>query len=295
VPDLRWDSEGYHRRQTVSRLPADSAIIDVTQPSTDADRFKDMNFLSSHTAFALALGFVATNQVLRAQDATFTNSGAKAALVELYTSEGCSSCPPAEAWLSTLAHDDRLWKTIFPVAFHVDYWDGLGWPDRFARAAYTQRQQEYAARLHQDSVYTPEFVADGAEYRGFFHGNPEPEIKADKKGELTLVLKDGRVTGTYAPATSNGGGGLALNTALLGLHVKSDVQRGENSGRTLEHDFVVLAFASTPLAGDGAALHSAPAPLASTTSDPARALVGWVSGPDGSIRQVAGGWIGDAR
>ena len=69
----------------------------------------------------------------------------KVSLLELYTSEGCSSCPPAETWLSRLTTDGRLWKEIVPVAFHVDYWDDLGWKDRYAKQEYTSRQRSYFA------------------------------------------------------------------------------------------------------------------------------------------------------
>ena len=89
-------------------------------------------------------------------------------MIELYTSEGCSSCPPAEAWLSTWKSSPDLWKSVFPVAFHITYWDDLGWTDSFAQPAFTQRQRDYAARLGQDSVYTPEFVVNGREWRGWF-------------------------------------------------------------------------------------------------------------------------------
>ena len=116
-------------------------------------------------AFFIFLALGATIVPLLSQDVVFKSSGAPSSLIELYSSEGCSSCPPAEEWLNHLKGDAGLWKSVFPVAFHVDYWDGLGWPDRFARAEYTQRQRDYAARLRQDSVYTPEFVLNGLEWR----------------------------------------------------------------------------------------------------------------------------------
>ncbi|MEI9998612.1 MAG: DUF1223 domain-containing protein [Verrucomicrobiota bacterium] len=72
---------------------------------------------------------------LRAQEQVIRNDGETATLLELYSSEGCSSCPPAEAWVNGLKNSPALWRTLFPVVFHVDYWDGLGWPDRFAKAA----------------------------------------------------------------------------------------------------------------------------------------------------------------
>src|SRR5271168_2184673 len=128
---------------------------------------------------------------LHSQDIVFKNSGSKATLVELYSSEGCSSCPPAEAWLSKLKASPGLWTEIFPVAFHVDYWDNLGWPDRFAKPEYTQRQRNYAAQLGQDSVYTPEFVTSGREWRGWFNGERLPTAETETSGELSLQIQDG--------------------------------------------------------------------------------------------------------
>src|SRR5713226_2490390 len=84
----------------------------------------------------LALGLAFTT---RAADRVFESGPQKIHLLELFTSEGCSSCPPAEAWLSKLKSDPRLWKDFVPLAFHVDYWDRLGWRDRFSSRAWTER------------------------------------------------------------------------------------------------------------------------------------------------------------
>ena len=92
-------------------------------------------------------------------ETTFQSGPQRVALLEVYTSEGCSSCPPAESWLSEFKNQARLWKDIVPVAFHVDYWDGLGWKDRFAKEEYTSRQRAYSAAWGTSSVYTPGFVS----------------------------------------------------------------------------------------------------------------------------------------
>ena len=92
------------------------------------------------------------------------SSGAmRAALLELYTSEGCSSCPPADQWLSNLPTQNLDALAVVPLAFHVDYWDKLGWVDPFAQAAFTQRQRERNGRLGW--VYTPQFMLNGEDYR----------------------------------------------------------------------------------------------------------------------------------
>ena len=91
----------------------------------------------------------------------FESGSQRTSLLELFTSEGCSSCPPAEAQFSRLKGDPGLWKQFVPVAWHVDYWDRLGWRDRFASQNSTARQYRYAALWHDDGVYTPAFVLDG--------------------------------------------------------------------------------------------------------------------------------------
>ena len=92
---------------------------------------------------------------LRAEPARFTSGPAQTALIELFSSEGCSSCPPAERWLGSLRTEPGLWRGFVPVAFHVDYWNRLGWPDRFSTREFTAREYDYAAAWHSDSVYTP--------------------------------------------------------------------------------------------------------------------------------------------
>src|SRR4051794_26867392 len=97
-------------------------------------------------------------------------------LIELFTSEGCSSCPPAEDWLGRLKQHPGLWQDFVPVSFHVDYWDGLGWPDRFARKEFTARQNTYARSWKAASVYTPGFVLDGREWTGWKSGVPARSV-----------------------------------------------------------------------------------------------------------------------
>jgi hypothetical protein len=235
---------------------------------------------------------------LWAQDLVLKNSGPRASLVELYSSEGCSSCPPAETWLNNLKTAPGLWKNTFPVSFQVDYWDGLGWPDRFARPEYTQRQRNYAGQLGQDSVYTPEFIVNGLEWRGWFNGTALPSASAEKAGSLSLTIRDQKkkLSATFIPAAPVPPQSLVLNVALLGFNLVTNVERGENGGRTLKHDFVVLGFSSLPLTSETTGnFHSAPVEIKSSTDDVPGAVVAWVSTADGSILQVAGGWLSSAE
>ncbi len=241
------------------------------------------------------IAFAAMAPALQAQDLVFNNSGTKASLIELYSSEGCSSCPRAEAWLNKLKKAPGLWREIFPVAFHVDYWDNLGWPDRFASADYTQRQRDYAARLKQDSVYTPEFVVNGLEWRGGLLGSPLSGPGAAKAGDLTVTVQaDGKKIGArYLAPDAAAGTDLTLNVALLGFNAVTDVMSGENGGRKLQHDFVVLGFQSSPLArGAGGIFQKDPVDAPATVSgETPGAMVAWVSDGSGKILQVTGGWL----
>ena len=227
------------------------------------------------------------------EDLVFKNSRSNSTLVELYSSEGCSSCPPAETWVSGLKNSPALWTDLFPVVFHVDYWDGLGWPDRFAKAAYTQRQRNYAASLRQDSVYTPEFVTGGREWKTWFDGGRQPRANSPTTGELSLRVTPDRmqVSGSYLPdSRDTNSSSYTLNVALLGVGIRSNVGAGENGGRELVHDFVVLDFKSVSLA-KGQNFQSDPINLKSSTDDHPGALVAWLSTQDGTIIQVAGGYL----
>ena len=155
-----------------------------------------------------------------------SRAGQHTSLVELYTSEGCSSCPPAEAWLSRLVASPQLWTEIVPVAFHVDYWDNLGWRDRFASAQWTARQRTYAANWGSDSVYTPGFVRDGREWRQWAGSNNAAALanadKSDGAGQLAVVVKDGKnVRVVYHPS-----GSIRRPTDSLGraARVRSELQ-----------------------------------------------------------------------
>jgi hypothetical protein len=163
------------------------------------------------------------------------------AVVELFTSEGCSSCPPADALLNAIGEAARKdGVPVYALAFHVDYWDRLGWPDPFARPEYTRRQAGYG------DLYTPEMVVNGTTaFTGSDRDRAEKAIAAALARPAPVDLKvtakrDGSVTVTLPKPPS--GARLAVALAEDGLVV--DVQRGENGGRTLRHDAVVRAFAT---------------------------------------------------
>lgn len=178
-------------------------------------------------------------------DTTLHSGPQRVSLLELYTSEGCSSCPPAEAWLEQLKHNPRLWNDLVPVAFHVDYWDGQGWKDRFARAEYTSRQRAYSVVWGNSSVYTPGFVLDGQEWQGWFAGDPLPAPGKQLAGSLGLKISRKRAVVEYsgAPEVKE----VDVYLVPLEMDASSEVLAGENRGRHLTHSFVALALASQRL------------------------------------------------
>jgi hypothetical protein len=169
-------------------------------------------------------------------------------LVELFTSEGCSSCPPADALLAKLDHEQPIdGAEIIVLGEHVDYWDNLGWHDRFSSRQYTERQSQYSARLNVDGVYTPQMIVNGTDQ---FVGNDSFHARraiqqAAQSAKVTLALSRPVVDGHKVSATitvpnssaahSNGD----LYAALVDPMDVTDVRNGENGGRRLQHVGVV--------------------------------------------------------
>ena len=219
-------------------------------------------------------------------ETVFESKPTRTHLLELFTSQGCSSCLPAEAWLSNLKNDPRLWQDFVPLAFHVDYWDHLGWRDLFASKVWTERQADYSARWKSESVYTPAFVLNGAEWRG----TAVPPAGTEKTGVLKIVIKDDRVTATFKPelkATR----AYDIHVARLGCALGSDVTAGENRGRKMVHDFVVLGLNNETMKAGAKELRL---PIDSTKQNavPRSAIAAWVT-QAGQIEpiQAVGGWL----
>ncbi len=223
---------------------------------------------------------------------TFQSGAGQTSLVELYSSEGCSSCPPAEAWLSKLKDSPGLWQDFVPVAFHVDYWDYLGWRDPWAQAAFSERQRTYAANWHSENVYTPGFVLNGAEWREWPGGRHGLEPSGVKAGVLKVNSTDtNHWQVSFAPATASGGD-YEVHAALLAGGLISEVKRGENRGRKLTHDFAVLTFLSAPLIRNGDRAQGEFVLPAQKNVTGSLALAVWVTRA-GSMEplQATGGWL----
>ena len=227
-----------------------------------------------------------------AGQAVFSSGETATTVIELFTSEGCSSCPPADQWISRLKDNPTLWKKIVPAVFHVNYWDNLGWPDRFATPEFTQRQRRYAKSWPDGTVYTPSFVINGREWRGFFDNETPPAPRPEKPGVLALRLNERReVEATFTPEAS-ARGPFTLEFVWLGTDISSEVTRGENSGRKLHHDFVVLHLASTALTQKEKRWTGSISSFQGSGSNKPSAIAAWVT-LTGNLTpiQATGGWL----
>ncbi|MFC4021533.1 DUF1223 domain-containing protein [Micromonospora sp. GCM10011542] len=180
------------------------------------------------------------------------------AVVELFTSQGCNSCPPAEEALTDIEQDARQrGEPVFALGFHVDYWDYLGWPDRFADAAYSARQDAYARAFGLGGLYTPQMVVNGSvEFVGSDRGKATSAIVAALASVATtpLELSLDAGAGAHRVAVDYRTGPppekAVLNVAVVQRGLVSEIARGENAGRTLRQDNVVRAFTSVGLDAD---------------------------------------------
>lgn len=239
-----------------------------------------------HLAIAILLACTAAGA--QAGSTAITSPANRVALLELYTSEGCSSCPPADRWVSSLKDQPGLWRSFIPVSFHVDYWDYIGWPDRFASPDYSERQHRHAAQQSMRTVYTPGFFLNGAEWRwrgrelvSDIEDMPAGVLRVDKADQGVEVRFDSDLVRDD----------LRISVALLGFGIRTRVKAGENAGRTLEHDFVVLSVEEAHLERDGGGYRAALPPPASDVAAERYALAAWVSSEgDPAPIQAAGGW-----
>jgi hypothetical protein len=170
-----------------------------------------------------------------------------AALVELYTSEGCSSCPPADRWLATLS---RLAPgKVVPLALHVDYWDYIGWKDPYGKREFSLRQRKLSQLQRMAFVYTPQVVLQGRDFRGW-GGKAFDEAVArinaqPARARLRLAVLDAARDALEVEASAELLGKAAdpaLYLAVFQSRLESRVAAGENRGRILTHDYVVLEW-----------------------------------------------------
>ncbi|MEZ5500015.1 MAG: DUF1223 domain-containing protein [Steroidobacteraceae bacterium] len=247
--------------------------------------------ISARYPAAVLLAALAISAAVGAADAQRFRSGfTQTTLVELYTSEGCSSCPPADRWLSSLVTREGLWRDFIPVAFHVDYWDELGWRDPFASRANSQRQSQHADAEGSSTVYTPGFVVNGREWRGWYAGERTVTGRRLPAGVLELAVQDQQVDVSFEPVTQSGP--LQVEVVLLGFGLQSKVTAGENQGRSLRHDFIVLARSSASMVATGGTMTASVRRPRTAMLPTRQAMVAWVSRPGSAAPlQAAGGWL----
>lgn len=188
------------------------------------------------------------------EDASGNRTGI--AVVELFTSEGCSSCPPADR---NLIRIDRIARekgiSVFPLSFHVDYWNGLGWQDPFSSKQSTNRQRAYAKLFSSNRVYTPQIIVNGCvEFVGsnsmLTDKALEKELKTRTEGNIAAAVKRTGDTILVAVESDRTGDNIAINCALTQKQAARSVTAGENAGRKLEHVNVVRAFRAIRASGE---------------------------------------------
>jgi len=247
--------------------------------------------------FALAILGVAVISICMVMLAKTTDPGVphKAVVVELFTSEGCSSCPPADELLGHLRQDLSAKNVqVIPLGFHVDYWNSLGWKDRFSSAEFTQRQEQYTRSLKVDGPYTPEMVVDGAvEFVGNDAGRAQSTIRqqAAQLAEAQITIASAgadqlkiQVKGPAAPSNVDA----LVMLAITEDNLTTQVGSGENGGRTLHHAAVVRDFRQIGTLHDGALETTVPLKLQNDWKrNDLRAVVFVQQGPSGKIEGAA--------
>jgi len=169
------------------------------------------------------------------------------ALIELYTSQGCSSCPPAEEWLGDLEKTGIHSNQAVPLALHVDYWDYIGWQDQFAQKYFTQRQYQYRKTNHSASVYTPQIMFNGNDVRGVALNNSLAELSG-KNAAVAFKVEAETINNNRVKLAIDFDriDAIAKNSKVVVIlaenNLVGDIKSGENAGRTLKHNHVVRVW-----------------------------------------------------
>jgi len=225
----------------------------------------------------------------QSQDIEFKSGNKQVALIELYTSQGCSSCPPADRWLGELKNEPGLWNEFVPVAFHVDYWDYLGWKDSFSKKEYSSRQRLHKKQGNVKVVYTPGFFLNGKEWKRKLRRSI-PSLSNETVGNLTATLNGNTLNVSYN--STNPISTATLNVGILGFGYQTPIQAGENSNRVLAEDFVLLSHSKHTSSN---LTWKVTLPEIITPNAEKYGLAIWVSnGTDIKPLQTTGGWLPDS-
>jgi len=171
------------------------------------------------------------------------------AVVDLFTSEGCSSCPPADEAVAQLAKDFP--KNVYVLGYHVDYWNYIGWTDAFSKASFSDRQRQYSAKLNLDGIYTPQVIVNGRkEMVGSNSSLMQSTIKNELGGSaslpVTISAKNQSNQSIQVTYDAGDAPDCVLNIALVQLKGESSVKRGENKGHVLHHIDIVRDLKTIP-------------------------------------------------
>jgi hypothetical protein len=225
----------------------------------------------------------------------------KAVVVELFTSEGCSSCPPADELLGHLRQELSTKNIqVVPLGFHVDYWDGLGWKDRFSSANFTQRQERYAQALKVDGPYTPEMVVDGAvEFVGNNAGRAQQAIRQEASQPEVATVKISSPLAEHLNIQVKAPVSLGDASVLLAItedNLTTQVGSGENGGRRLRHAAVVRELRELGKLHEGSFAGTAQLTLQKEWKlQDLRAIVFVQNGPSGKIEGASSVALADQR
>lgn len=195
-----------------------------------------------------ALGLATLTSVGNAASCAVESGPRRVALLELYTSEGCDSCPPTDRWISTLPARGLDSARVVTLGFHVDYWNYLGWNDPFSKADYSARQRAASQRNHATVIYTPQLILNGADYRrGIFKDDIAERVSAINRDrpnarialKLTTTPAELAVEGTVTVSEASRRENAQAYLAVYENRLTTAVAGGENRGKQLHHDFVV--------------------------------------------------------
>jgi len=208
---------------------------------------------------ALALVLLTAHSVAAGAQCSATSTERRVPLLELYTSEGCNSCPPADRWFSALPTRGLTPKQVVALGFHVDYWNYLGWRDPFSKPAYSARQRAASLRNKASFVYTPQFLLDGRDYRrGIFRDDFANRIadigqeKARARIQLDQVVEVSETVSArihVALSDSVPLPGARAYVAIYENNLSNQIGAGENRGKRLQHDFVVRELSAPRAVG----------------------------------------------
>jgi hypothetical protein len=219
----------------------------------------------------------------------------RVALLELYTSEGCSSCPPADAFLSGTRAALRPDQAV-PLSMHVDYWNNIGWKDPYSRKTFTERQQWLTELAGSRTVYTPEFFVAGKELRGWRDGTQAAVARINQQpaqADISIAIGPAGAGGLPVVVTASAKSAGKLYVALVENGIASQVRAGENQGRLLRHDYVVrewlapVTLAPAPRAAGGVAQLSRTVALPAGASPGKLAVSAFVQSEQGEVLQAA--------